>query len=298
MTESLSSTIEGKTMQSLVDSFCKEWCSKKSELNEMRDEVINLIAEVQTVYIVGSIKSGDMMGSNLHSEYTTLLDEIRELKDQVKFMRDNEETLKLAMEKGTKELREQLDKSKGTKTKTDYGVFSSKTAKDFADENGINGNDIEGTGKGNKVTKKDIQKHINGTSASKKKTKTDSKKPKKFCNGAKDDGSPCKNSGSLLIKGKWYCKKHKSQAINEDLQEEEEEEFSDYDEEKDNILKENPFDESLSEENPFEDDPLTRFRKESLKSIDTMSNEDEHLNSVIGGCENEWDEENEDELSD
>ena len=290
MTEALSKTIEGKTMQSLVDSFCKEWCSKKSELSEMREEVITLIAEVQTVYIVGSIKSGDMMGSNLHSEYNTILDEIRELKDQVKFMRDNEETLKLAMEKGNKELKEQLENSKATRTKSkvDYGVFSSKLAKEFADENGINGNDIEGTGKDKKVTKRDIQKHINSTSATKKKKTTDKKKPKKFCNGAKDDGSPCKNSGSLLIKGKWYCKKHKSQAISEDLKEEEEEEFSDYDEENDNLLKDNDL---------KDNDPLTRFRKESLKSIDTMDNEDEHLNSVIGGCE-EWDEENDDELSD
>ena len=35
-----SKTIEGKTMQNLVDSFCKEWCSKKSELEEMKEETI------------------------------------------------------------------------------------------------------------------------------------------------------------------------------------------------------------------------------------------------------------------
>lgn len=277
-----SKTIEGKTMQNLVDSFCKEWCSKKSELEEMKEETIELIAKVQTVYIVGSIKTGDIVGCNLHSEYKEMLDEIKELRDQVKFMRDSEETLKLAMEKGNAELKQQLEQSKATrskKVKVDYGVFSSKIAKEFAEEQGINGEDIEGTGKDKKVTKKDIQKHLSSTKSKKNNKKKDTKKkPKKFCNGAKDDGSPCKNSGSLLIRGKWYCKKHQSQAIQEDFKEEEEEEYSDYDEEKDIAI----------------DDPLTRFRNESLKSLERMDEEDEELNALVG----EYNEEEDTVLSD
>ncbi len=269
-----SKTMEGKTMRNLVDSFCKEWCSKKTELEEMKEETINLIANIQSVFIMGSIKSGDYVGCNLHSEYNSLLGEIKELRDQVKFMRDSEETLKLAMERGNAELKESLAKSKATrsKSKVDYGVFSSKVAKEFAEEQGINGEDIEGTGKDKKVTKKDIQKHLSSTKTKPKKNNT-KKKPKKFCNGAKDDGSPCKNSGSLLIRGKWYCKKHQSQAVQEELKEEEEEEYSDYDEEKDTAIE----------------DPLTRFRKESLKSLEKMDEEDEELNAIMGEYNEEED---------
>lgn len=237
-----SSSIEGKTMSSLVDEFCKEWCSRKSEMKEMKEETISLIAKVQTLFVTGSIKVGDMVGPNLHSEFETLMNELKETQNQVKYMREH-----FLEVKGKK------------KTTVDYGVFSSKVAKDFASENGIDGNDIEGSGKNNKITKKDIQKFIG--SVPKKQTK----KVKKHCNGAKETGSPCKNSGSLLIKGKWYCKKHQKQAVSEEF---EEEEFEEYDDSKDTPLDDN-------------DDELTRFRKESLKSIDNMSEEDDMLNTLI-----------------
>jgi len=237
-----SSSIEGKTMSCLVDAFCKEWCSKRSEMEEMKEETINLIAKVQTLFVAGSIKVGDMVGPNLHSEFELLMNEVKETQNQLKYMREH------------------FLSTKGKKgSSVDYGLFSSKVAKDFASENGVNGDDIEGTGKNNKITKKDIQKFIG--SVPKKQTK----KSKKHCNGAKETGSPCKNSGSLLIKGKWYCKKHQKQAVSEEF---EEEEFEEYDDSKDTPLNDN-------------DDELTRFRKESLKSIDNMCEEDDMLNSFV-----------------
>lgn len=257
-----SQTVEGKTMQDLVKGFCKEWCSKKSEMEEMEHELISLIAGVQTLYISANLKDSSMTGKNLHSEYDTIINEIKDLKNQMKFIKDSEDTLKIAFEQGQAELREQFEKSSKPRKKADYGPFSSKLAKEYAEEQGVDSKDIEGSGKNNKITKNDIKKHISGSSASAKSTK---KKTKKFCNGAKETGSPCKNSGSLLIKGKWYCKRHQKQAVNEVVEEVVEEEYSDYDE---------------SNDNPLEDDALRRFRNESLKSIDDMDEEDHDLNEL------------------
>lgn len=260
------SSIEGKTMKSLVEEFCKEWCSKKSEMEEMKEETIKLIAHVQTLFVTGSIKVGDMVGPNLHREFDTLMEEIRDLKTQMKFLKDSEEAMIVAVEKTNAELQEKFEKSKSTRSsKASYGPFSSKVAKDFADENGIDGKDIEGSGKDNKITKKDIQAFLGKATSAKGKTT----KVKKHCNGAKESGSPCNNSGSILIKGKWYCKKHQKQAVQEDLKEELEEEYSDYDEENDTKIE----------------DELTRYRKESLKSIDNMDEYDANLNSLVQGEE-------------
>lgn len=271
-------TNEAVTMQSLVHEFCKTWCDKEEELDDMKSETINLLAELQKQFTISTIRNEDIVGENLYTEVETIMNEFNELKEQIKFMRTSEEAFKLTMEKSNQELREQLEKSKSTRTKANYGAFSSKVAKEFADENGIKEEDITGTGKDNKITKKDIQKHLTGAKPKKKGKKTTvdqlKKKTKKKCNGAKGTGSPCKNSGSLLIKGKWYCKKHESQAVQEDLKEEAEEEYSDYDESNDELI---------------DTDPLTRFRKESLKSVENMDEDDKVLNDMIDGYDSESD---------
>ncbi len=239
---------EGKTMCVLVENFIARWAPGSEEAEE---ELIELIGECQKYMTIHSMKN-EVLGVNLHSEYNTVISEISAIKD----------SLQGAFEKTSAELKQQFESNKTTrsKKKTDYGVFSSKIAMEFADSNGIDGDNVVGTGKDGKVTKKDIEK----TMSTKKKKNPSSKKSKKSkekCNETTDSGDPCKNSGSVLIAGKWYCKKHKDRAVS-NLETMEEEEISDYDEDTDNAI--------------------AKFRNDSIKSMEMVESDDERLNELVG----------------
>ena len=253
----MSNSVEAKNMQSLVKEFCKEWKPKGEDLEEFENDTIQLIGKIQTQYVSGVIKA-DKEPENLHSEFETVMEDLKFIKNELKILRERDESLKSAIVESRNEIKEELEKSKSSKpraTRSSYGKFSSKVAKDFAEENGINEEDIEGTGKGDKITKKDIQKHLTKSSPKEKKEKKIVKK--KPCGGTKDSGSPCKNSGTILINGLWYCKKHEKQA-KDNIDNLSEDEYSDYDENNDN-----PMDNYKSVE-----DEMARFREESMNSVE------------------------------
>ena len=225
----------------LINEFCTKNLPQKSNVDEFKSELVELLKGVQ--------EAGSQDYFNL------FLSEFREIKEELKYLRSRDDELQQMVKDSSDSLIQEFEKtSKKKSSKVDYGVFSSKIAKEFADENGINGDDIEGTGKDGKVTKKDIQKQITSVSTNKKSQNSKkSPKTKKPCNGVKEsDGSLCKNSGSILISGKWYCKKHKSQG---EVLIETEDEYSDIEDE-DQVLD---IDENV-------DDEIKKFREDSIKS--------------------------------
>tara|TARA_A100001015_G_C15003808_1_gene719767 strand:- start:376 stop:996 length:621 start_codon:yes stop_codon:yes gene_type:complete len=97
---------------------------------------------------------------------------------------------------------------KSSKKKSNLGNFASKKAKEFAEENGLKEEDIKGTGKNGKITKKDIVPHL----PKKKKAETEKKEePRKKtpCNGLTNSGNACKRIGSHKPEGasNYYCYK-------------------------------------------------------------------------------------------
>ncbi len=97
---------------------------------------------------------------------------------------------------------------KSPKKKTNLGNFASKKAKALAEENGLKEEDIEGTGKNGKITKKDITPHL---PKKKKAVSVKKEEPKKKtpCNGLTNSGNECKRIGSHKPEGasKFYCYK-------------------------------------------------------------------------------------------
>lgn len=254
-------------MQKLIDEFCIEWKAKGDDLEEFKNATICMITDVQKQFITNQIKNpiDEDEDCNLHSEFETLMDEIKFMREELKYIRERDESLKTAIIESNKELKNEIGKKKSSSSRKDYGLFSSKIAKDFADENGINGEDIEGTGKNNKVTKKDIQKILSQTKAKEKKSKkktTKKKKEKRPCNATKGSGSPCGNSGNVLIRGKFYCGKHVKQA-KEEAEDLSEDEYSDYDENEDKPLV---FHRSIEED-------LAKYREESLKNSEGIDSD-------------------------
>lgn len=263
------------SMETLVDTFVEKYC--KTDAEKFKTDIIELIAECQKLLVVYSV-SNSVGGKNLHSEYNSIMKEFKELKTQIKYMKDSEEAFKISVEKSNTELKTQLESSKKPSSKEPspkasangstkapakgYGVFSSKIAKEFAEENNITGENVEGTGKNNKITKSDIQKYLGISTKSSPKTsaKTSAKtKTDKICKGISVKGAPCNSCGTVFVKGIWYCKKHQEQAV-KTVKDESEEEYSDDESSANNIKK---------------------FRENSLKSVENMDSDDEKLNRLM-----------------
>lgn len=244
-------------IESIANKFVEKWADEESA-DEFKECLIDMIADIHKEYIIASIRN-EVCGKSLDSQYETVMGEFKSLKKQIN-MYKNESISNI--ERTKKEISEQLEASKKTTasaSKVSLGPYGSKQAKEFAEENNIDPNNVVGTGKGDKITKTDLKKALKGMGADKtktgKKTSTDSKK---FCNGTTASGSPCNSSGKLNIKGKWFCNRHKDQAQKcENL--EDDDKFEDY----------------------SDNSNTDRFRNSSMKSIETIDDKDRDLNELV-----------------
>ena len=244
-------------IESIANKFVEKWADEESA-DEFKECLIDMIADIHKEYIIASIRN-EVCGKSLDSQYETVMDEFKNLKKQINMYK--KESIS-NIEKTKKELSEQFEASKNKTTgasKVSLGPYSSKQAKEFAEENNIDPNNVVGTGKGDKITKTDLKKALKVTDGGKKqsgkKTTTDSKK---FCNGTTASGSPCNSSGKINIKGKWFCNRHKDQAQKcENL--EDDDKFEDY----------------------SDNSNVDRFRNSSMKSIETIDDKDRDLNELV-----------------
>lgn len=264
-------------IESIADNFVNSWCHKSQDKDDFKAELIDMISDIHKEYIVASIKN-EVCGPNLHSEFKDVMSEFNAMKKLIKKFTD--ENI-INIEKTKKELSEQLQKTKKVSTpKSSLGPYSSKTAKDFAEENKIDPNTVVGTGKEGKITKTDLNKALKettGKTASKKSKKGDAKS-EKLCNGTTAAGDPCKSSGKVNIKGKWYCNRHKTQAeVCENV--DSDDEYGNYDDKK-------------------ESETIDRFRDQSIKSLETVDDQDIKLNDMIGEDDENENPKDEDEDSD
>lgn len=245
-------------IESLADSFVEEWCHEDHDQDEFKSSLIDLIANIHREYIIASI-SNEVCGKNLHSQYTSVIREMKDIRKQIEHIKELPPPPPAPVA------------TKARKSSTDLGPFGSKAAQEFAEENKIDPNLVVGTGKNGKITKTDITKVMKSSSRSatesSKSSKT-SKDTKKFCNGHTTSGDPCKSTGKVNIKGKWYCNRHKGQAeVCDNI--EEDDQFSNYDD-------------SASAK-------IDRFRDQSIKSLETVDDNDIKLNDLL---------ENEEEIED
>lgn len=252
-------------IESIANKFVEKWAEEDSA-EEFKESLIDMIADIHKEYIVASIRN-EVCGKSLDSQYESVMEEFKSLKKQINMYK--KESLS-NIEKTKKELSEQLEASTKKKTsvsKASLGPYSSKQAKEFAEENNIDPNTVVGTGKGDKITKTDLKKALKlrdgsssgGKKSSGKKSATDSKK---FCNGTTANGAPCNSSGKVNIKGKWFCNRHKDQAQKcENL--EDDDKFEDY----------------------SDNSNIDRFRNSSMKSIETIDEKDRSLNDLMGSDE-------------
>jgi hypothetical protein len=266
---------ESKIMNAMLDEYCEKWIgNRKKQLDVFKNETIELIANMHREYIAATIKN-EVCGPNLHSQFVLVMDEFRLIKQQISMMRENEEISKKAMIVAHEELKEQVSakkivtKSVSPKKVSVFAPFISQKAKEFADENGINADDVEGTGKDAKIKIVDIRKVIKGSSgavAKGKKTNASTAAAKKICCGVSKVGAPCGSSGSVTIRGSWYCKKHQSQGDNI-IEKLEEAEYEDYDESKDKLVPESSF--------------SSQFRELSMSSAKSMTKADLAVNAIL-----------------
>jgi hypothetical protein len=274
---------ESKIMNALVDEYCAKWIgTRKKMIDSFKNDTVELLANVHREYIAASIKN-EVCGPNLHSQFVIVMDEFRMIKQQINTMRESEEISKKMMQEAQAELKEQMTvkkvavvpAKKETKTVSSpkkvsgFAPFISQKAKDFADENGIKAEDVEGTGKDNGIKITDIRKVMKGsTGATAKVTKASKASAlKKTCCGVSKSGAPCGSSGSVSIRGAWFCKKHQSQG--DDIVEKlEEENYEEYDEDKDKIVQESSF--------------SSQFRELSISSSKSMTKADLDTNAILG----------------
>lgn len=246
-------------IESIADRFVDEWCHDSQDKDNFKTELIEMLADIHKEYIIASIRN-EICGKNLHSQYTSVMSEIKDIKKAVKgIVSETSETL----EKTKKEISEQLQqqtKSAPKRSGGALGPFGSAAAKKFAEENDIDPNTVVGTGKDGKITKTDLSKSIKDSvkrirTKSGATAKTDSSK---LCNGTTASGDPCKSSGKVNVKGKWYCNRHKSQAVVcENV--EDDDDFGSYENKK----------------------AIDRFRDQSLKSLETVDDNDAKLNDMM-----------------
>jgi hypothetical protein len=282
----LNDSDESKMMNDMVNIHCEKWIgNNKSKLEQFKNETIELLANIHREYIAVSIKN-EICGPNIHSQYNSIMIEFQNIKQQIIMMSNNEETMRSDMKTTRNEIKKQFDtnneitknikdtskkvETKGSKS-SEPNPFVSQKAKEFADENGIKAEDVEGTGAGGKIKITDIRKVMTGSSAkasSKKSTntKTTAVVTKKICCGVSKSGSPCGSSGSVIVRGSWYCKKHVSQG--EDIIANlEEEEFEEYDETKDKIVPSSSF--------------ASQMRELSVSSVKSLSKDDIKINNML-----------------
>lgn len=241
-------------IESIADAFVEEWCHEDHDRDEFKASLIDLIADIHREYIIASI-SNEVCGKNLHSQYSSVIKEMKDIRRQLEqFKEESMETLR--------ETKAPTRTTTARKTSSELGPFGSRAALEFATANNIDPNVVVGTGKDGKITKTDLNKVIKKDSSkiSKSSSKTSaSKDTKKYCNGHTTSGDPCKSTGKLNIKGKWYCSRHKSQAeVCENI--EEDDQFSNYD---DSSAK------------------IDRFRDQSIKSLETVDDNDIKLNDLL-----------------
>ncbi len=225
--------------KSKFELFCKKW--GKTSANEIEEELISIFSDLQKDYIMAGIKNREVSGKNLYSEYKKITSELTDLKTQIT---------------GIREFLVTKDKRKPKASKEELGNFSTKEARKFAEENGIEESALVGTSKTGKITKIDIKKAIKGPKKVTTKSNKKSTGIKKICQGITANADPCKSSGSINIQGSWYCKKHqnqvsKSKSLIEDT-------YSEYNEEDDELLDVNKLvNESKNiEEDDIEDDDI------------------------------------------
>lgn len=225
----MSETEEGKKMNDLVNNFCGQWLNKDSDkFDEFVANTIDLVGELHKYYIIASVRNVTC-GKNLYSEFKTLDSNIKDINSKLGSLVSEKETIRNTIK---------VDLSKAIKPSEgggELGKFSSKAAKEYAEENNINPDDIVGTGKGDKITKTDIKNAL-GATAVKKRTTSGTNK---LCCGTTAIGSVCKSNGYVNIQGKWFCKKHENQAVHTEL-DDKVEKYEEYDEIKDTPFKDTP----------------------------------------------------------
>lgn len=225
----MSESEEGKKMNDLVNNFCIQWMNKDSDkFDEFVGQTIDLVGELHKYYIIASVRNVTC-GKSLYSEFKTLDSNIKDINSKLGSLVGEKETIRNTIK---------VDLSKAIKSSEnggELGKFSSKAAKEYAEENNINPDDIAGTGKGDKITKTDIKNAL-GAKAVKKRTTSGTNK---LCCGTTAIGSVCKSNGYVNIQGKWFCKKHENQAVHTEL-DDKVEKYEEYDEIKDTPFKDTP----------------------------------------------------------
>lgn len=229
------------TIETIVNEFCKIWVDKEENFEDFKNETINMLAEVQKQLVITSIRN-EVCGVSLHSDIDSVMKEFKDIKKSLSKM-INVDTLEITK----KELAEQFKST--NKKVNDLGPFSSKAAKDFAEENKINADSIVGTSKNGKITKTDISKYMK-KSISKKSGKQEISN--KYCHGTTNNGDVCKSIGKINIRGEWYCNRHKTQG-----------------ERCSNLEKNDKFSDYESDKNVIES-----FKKSSIQSLETAEDED------------------------
>lgn len=250
-------------IESIADNFVAAWCKDDSVKDEFKNELIEMIADIHKEYIIASI-SNEVCGESLHSQYTKVMKEFVDLKKQLKMF--NEENMQ-SIEQTRRELSEQLSKNikkpaGTTSSASTLGLFGSVAAKKFAEDNNIDPNTVIATGKGGKITKKDIEKAMGSSVAKVSKTSKQPAVSKKYCNGITASGDACKSEGKQLVNGSWYCNRHKEQG-NKCANIADDEQFDSYVVEGNNKLV------------------IDRFRDSSIKSLESVDDSDIKLNEII-----------------
>lgn len=224
------------TIESIADNFIEKWCGADQDQDDYKVDLIKMIAEIHKEYIIVSI-ANEVCGKNLHSQFSSVMKEFRDIRNEIS-------NLKTVTH--VKETHSAVGASK-------LGPFCSKAALDYAKENNIDHNTVVGSGKDGKITKSDLSKVL-------KKTGSTRQESSKFCNGATNNGSPCKSAGKVMIKGKWYCKRHEKQG----------QKFENVDE----LDTDEAYDTNK--------EAVDRFRNDSIKSMESIDDSDVKLNDIIG----------------
>ena len=180
-------------IQQSVEEFSKKWGNSEEDFKEdLKAFVMNVISNnVKT-----SSKETNVLSDKL-DEIMKKLNDIQEENREIK------EKLKSAPGKTT-------TTTTTTTKKSVLGKFASAAAKKLADDNDIKEEDIEGTGKNDKILMKDIKKHIEPAKETKKKKVKGKKDTDKHpCGGISKTGNACKMSGKTKADdGVWYCNRH------------------------------------------------------------------------------------------
>lgn len=160
-----------------MEEFIKKYSNDKNE-NQFRTDIIKLLVSYQETTI-----------------FNTISTDIKEIKS---ILNNNE--LKNTVSVSVKAPTKTTNKSKSRKGKLSVVVedvcytFSSAAAMTYYEENkdNINISEIEASGSGDKITKKDVDKLV----------------PKKYCEFIKKDGNNCKKRGTIDHSGQYFCSIH------------------------------------------------------------------------------------------